>query len=342
MSRNMKNANKVFFSNILSMLDEDLAHQVPDCVRYISTSDEDKRWLKFLSIEYSFRMARDTFALLLNLEDNKYLCLINIRAIDEKLPPCLTTIPVNAGLITVLGAEGYLTSKVDRDRQLQIVDSVMYETSDIGYHGHQWSDIMNLFLPVHCYEINLDGVDADIQENKNVFYQILCQVMFEADAGNNPYTEKSKNVWEKIFYEAALSEINFKNLLMSFIALTWDISYLYLYQCLEDKFACEVVHPLLKRLNVDITELDLNRMLYDELSWQPRDLDGIERILNKCSNSKGVNLLQPLAGSENLSKYIYSLRNSIVHETKDTRIPLNDNLKWESVIEGILYLLLEV
>lgn len=234
-----------------------------------------------------------------------------------------------------------LTSKMDRERQLQILDKVMYDTTEVEYHGHYWNDIMDFFLPVHCYQINLNEVDVDIRENINVFYQILCQAMFEASAENNPYTKKSKNVWGKIFYEGSLSEINFKNLLMSYIALTWDITYLYLYQCLEDRFACEAVRPLLGRLNVDITESDLNTLLYEELSWQPRDLDGIEKILKKYPVAKGVSLLQELAGEENLSKYIYSLRNSIVHESKDARIPLNDNSTWENVIEGILYLLLE-
>lgn len=342
MSRNMIEANKAFFSNIQSMLDEDLAKQVLDSRRYIATNSEEKVWLQSLIIKYSFRMSRDSFALLLCLDHDDYLCLVNIGTIDGKLSPHLTEVSVNAGLITVLGAEGYLTSKVDRERQLSIYNSVMYETSNIKYHGHHWADIMNLFLPVCCYKINLDGEDFDIRENVNAFYQILCQAVFEADIGNNPYTEELKNAWAKIFYEGVLSKINYKNLLMSYIALTWDISYLYLYQCIEDKFACEAVRSLHKRLGVGISELDLNNILYEELTWQPKDIEGIEKIIDKCPNSRGVNLIQTVADKENLAKYIYKLRNSIVHETKDARIPLNDDHKWGKVIEGILYLLLEI
>ena len=343
MSRNMIEANKAFFSHIQSMLDEDLAKQVPDSIRYIATNDEEKTWLKSLAIKHSFRISKDAFALLLCFEHNNFLCLVNVGAIESKLPPRFTEVSVNAGVITVLGAEGYLTSKIDRARQLQIYDNVMYNTSeDAEYHGHHWTDIMNLFLPVYCYKLNLEGEDFDIREDTNAFYQILCQAVFEADAGNNPYTEQLKNVWEKIFYEGALSKINYKNILMSYIALTWDISYLYLYQCIEDKFACEAVRPLHTRLGLSISELDLSRVLYDELSWQPKDIEGIERIINKCPNTRGVDILQTVAGEEKLSKYIYSLRNSIVHETRDSKIPINDDPKWDKVIEGILYLLLEI
>ena len=83
-------------------------------------------------------------------------------------------------------------------------------------------------------------------------------------------------------------------------------------------------------------------MLYDELSWQPRDIDGIQSIINNCHDTKGVEILQMLAEGEDLPKYIYSIRNSIVHETKDARIPLTDDAKWENIIEGMLYLLLEI
>lgn len=342
MSRNMKESNIAFFSQIQSMLDKDLVGQILSSVRYIATNADEKVWLKSLAIKHSFRISKDAFALLLCLDQDDFLCLVNIGGADEKVPPRLTEISVNSGLITVLGAQGYLTFKADRTRQLQILNNVMYPTSNIGYHGHEWNDIMHLFPPVYCYKINSDGEDVDIRENTNAFYQILCQAMLETDSGNNPYAEKSRIAWEKIFYEGELSKINYKNLLMSYLALTWDISYLYLYQCLEDRFDCEAIRSLHKRLGVAISEIDLYRMLYDELSWQPRDIDGIQSIINNCHDTKGVEILQMLAEGEDLPKYIYSIRNSIVHETKDARIPLTDDAKWENIIEGMLYLLLEI
>ena len=46
MSRNMKEENIKFFCNICDSLDEELAERVPDCIRYISTNENDKEWLR--------------------------------------------------------------------------------------------------------------------------------------------------------------------------------------------------------------------------------------------------------------------------------------------------------
>lgn len=108
----MKKTNADCFANIQSLLDEDLAEKVPNCIRYICTTEEEKIWLKSLSIQYSYRFSRDSFALLLCLNQYNYLCLINIEEEDSKLPPYLEEIPVNAGLVTVLGAEKFLLYKI--------------------------------------------------------------------------------------------------------------------------------------------------------------------------------------------------------------------------------------
>ena len=46
MARNMKKTNADCFANIQSLLDEDLAEKVPNCIRYICTTEEEKIWLK--------------------------------------------------------------------------------------------------------------------------------------------------------------------------------------------------------------------------------------------------------------------------------------------------------
>lgn len=79
MSRNMITANSSFFKHVLSMMDEDVAEKVSSSKRYIATNDEDKNWLQNLNIGYSFRIARDAYALLLYLKSQDYLCLINIE-----------------------------------------------------------------------------------------------------------------------------------------------------------------------------------------------------------------------------------------------------------------------
>lgn len=341
----MIEANIRFFSNIISSLDDDLAKQVKDEARYVATDDSDKNWLKKVSIVFSFRFSRDTYALQLRLDDEDYLCLVNVIPPEKDPPLTLHEVSANPGLITVLGANGYLTPAIPRQRQLEILDGVLYDIDMIAadFNGYQWSDISKWFPPVLCYRIDLSSEDAEIQENRNLFYQILSQIAYEFRLHSNPFTKLSLDVWEKVIYEETVSRIEFKNLFLSFTALTWDISYLYLYQCLEDKFACEAVRGLYRRLDLSIGECELNKILYDELSWQPKDLDAIRKLIEGIGpTSPGRRFISDVADGESIEKYLYSLRNSVVHETRETRIPSDDNIKWEKVIAGMLYFLIEL
>ena len=84
-------------------------------------------------------------------------------------------------------------------------------------------------------------------------------------------------------------------------------------------------------------------MLYDELSWQPKDLDGIKKIIDKCPpESECIKILRSLSGEQSMEKYIYSMRNRIVHKTREAIIPLTDNETWDKAIAGMLYLLKEI
>lgn len=336
----MKEANASFFKKIQASLDSELAGRVSECVRYIATDDEEKTWLQHVRIKYSHRFSKNRYALLLVLGEEEYLCLININPCVGKLPEVLEEIPVNAGLATALGSEGLLTPKVNRILQEEIYDKVLYD-SDSSTEKYQWKDIERYFPSIYCYQINMDD-DIDIRENINAFYWVLTQVAIEFDMGNNPFSDISMNTWGKIIYEKELSSIQYKNLLLAYTALSWDISYLYLYQCLEDKFSYEAVQMLHSKLNIGITPIELSHMLYDELSWQPKDLDGIESIIRQCpQESVGIQYLKALRESEDqaLEKYIYKLRNRIVHETRESLIPLEDNESWEKAITGMLYLI---
>lgn len=343
MSRSMIESNTRFFENLALRLDEDLAIRVANSKRYIQTNGEEKEWLKFAALKFSFRFSRDVYALLLSFNSTAYLCLINMFVPYGATLNSITECTVNSGLVTLLGSEGYITPKLDRQRQQQILTYVLYDTSDMEYCGHSWDDIREYFPPIFCYEVQSVPELSDISDNQSVFYKLLSQVVHEFGLSNNPYSEISNGAWEKILYETDISKISFKNLLQAYTALSWDITYLYLYQCLEDKFTIESVYSLHKTLSLSISEQDFSRLLYDELSWQPRDVDSIEKIISRIgTNSKAVQIINEINVEGSPAKFIYRMRNCIVHETRDALLAQNENEKWEKVITGLLYLLIEI
>lgn len=92
MSRNMKEENIKFFRNICDSLDEEFAGRIPNCIRYISTNEDDKEWLKHVHINRLHRFAKNAYALLLEHGEKEYLCLINTSARIGKLPETLQEI----------------------------------------------------------------------------------------------------------------------------------------------------------------------------------------------------------------------------------------------------------
>lgn len=338
MSRSMIDANKKFFENIINSVGDDNVEYIAQCPRYISTDENSKSWLKNAKIKRIHRFSKSTCALLIE-HGEYYICTVNVNVVQAEIDGMVIE-PVNAGLATLLGSEGYLTNTFSVDTRAEIFDKVLYDTYDIHeYAGHNWEDIKGLFPSINCFRLkNMTQMDFD----RNAFYSQLCKIAYENELCNNPMSVISRNTWEKVFYESNES-LNYNHLLLAYTALSWDLTYLYLYQCLEDKFVEESVKKLNERLGVDLSEKELGHILYQELEWQPRDIESIERIIQGCSSeSIAIKLLTECANGEKLPKFVYSVRNEIVHETRDPMIGLDANDRWEKLITGMLNLIKDI
>lgn len=53
-------------------------------------------------------------------------------------------------------------------------------------------------------------------------------------------------------------------------------------------------------------------------------------------------MVRRIANDADTSRWIYSTRNSVVHETRDTFIPLDDDTKWNIAITCLIVLIIEL
>ena len=68
-----------------------------------------------------------------------------------------------------------------------------------------------------------------------------------------------------------------------------------------------------------------------------------KKIIDKCPpESECIKILRSHSGEQSMEKYIYSMRNRIVHKTREAIIPLTDNETWDKAIAGMLYFLKEI
>lgn len=103
----MIDANKKFFENIINSVGDDNVEYIAQCPRYISTDENSKSWLKNAKIKRIHRFSKSTCALLIE-HGEYYICTVNVNVVQAEIDGMVIE-PVNAGLATLLGSEGYLT-----------------------------------------------------------------------------------------------------------------------------------------------------------------------------------------------------------------------------------------
>ena len=346
MSRNMKDANQSFFNHIINSIPAEYSDfNIPNWVRSIKANVIGKAWLKNAVITRSFKFSKNSFAVLIYFEEAEYICLINATQQLKQPVENFELIEINSGVFTLLGSEGFLKINAGIDSS-EIIDKLLYDTSQLNgeYTGHELYDIEQYFYKLLLFKLNFNFPECYIKDNANLFYWVICNLLVQMRIlSSNAYNAKTIEAWERIIFEQSeLDRFNYKGLLLSYCALTWDITYLYLYQCLEDIFVKSAATSLYKKLKIEMPISNFSHLLYDELQWQPKDLDCIQSIVDKLDQtSEALVNIKLVSKDMDIAKWIYKMRNSIVHETRETLIAIDDDEQWNNAITGLIYLLIE-
>jgi len=343
MNRNMIQINEEFFDHAIRRCARD---DVIDCKRYISTDKEDKNWIKNLLEGKRFKFSRNSYAQLVELDDSEYICLINSKCEPPHHIENFEYIDVNPGLFTLLGSWDLLHF-ADGVHSSEIINEVLQDTEMIeGYTGHIYDEIRDKFVDILCYKVSMFESDVKANSDSRFFHWAVLNLILQLSVfHNNNYDAETLQVWDKLVYEQSFEKTNYRSVLLSYCAMTWDVSYLYLYQCLEDAFAENAVASLHSQLGLgleDVSLLELSGLLYEELQWQPRDKDAIKSLLKRVDATSDIYaIIKELANDMDPANWIYKTRNSIVHETRDLHIPFDDDVAWNLAITCLIKLSLE-
>ncbi|MFM8296427.1 MAG: hypothetical protein ACKN9E_18025 [Microcystaceae cyanobacterium] len=137
-------------------------------------------------------------------------------------------------------------------------------------------------------------------------------------------------------------KISYENLLYSFVSFSWKHCFLDIYRCLERLFSI----PKFKKIYNTIIEKkdllnfqDFATLCEEEISLKLREEETLEKLLNGEEK-----ITQRLERSESSYKFIYKLRNSIVHfrASQETIVPNDDDDRWNIIISVCLRLVLKL
>ncbi|PZV25524.1 MAG: hypothetical protein DCF12_14465 [Snowella sp.] len=175
------------------------------------------------------------------------------------------------------------------------------------------------------------------------------------------FDEKIVNLYIRLCVEEELG-LSYDNLLYSFLSFSWKHSFLDIYRCIERLFfipRTEVFYNAIcsKKINYSqISFIDFSKKLEESTGWKPNEQDSLEQLLEviEDGNLELFNKLQKIANfpyqesdknnkiTKITAKFIYTLRNNIVHFRPINEEKNYNDEEWNIIIEFCLEVVIDL
>lgn len=337
--RTMIDSNIDAFDFIIEQLRDRYGIEIDKAKRYLSTSGLEKNILRKTQILDVIPLLPSLTFLDVNYLDKRYLIVLGVDLNHANVDNThFDYFPTNSGIFTILLSEKLLpiSQNVDRDA---FVNEIMYQHMDEKYAGHDFSDLEKYFLPVSIFGLKKDSLLSD----KSVF-QIAVNILSD----NNQisvlnFQESVLKRYNRLSISKEL-KIPFELLLNSMLTSKFKFCFLELYRIIERLFPVTYLQEFHTKSKSPIQFSEFVSELENITSWKPKEDEALKKILEKNGTEKNkiiADLTKEKGFGENLSNYIYKLRNSIVHFRM-----LHDEIEhtfeeWNNLIHSILDLIEE-
>jgi hypothetical protein len=357
MPRSMKDANRYIFSALKDFIDDHpkfdrtVDYFGENYIRFIQTNDQndqEKEWLKKLRIITYKRLTSVLKFAIFEFDSKFYFISVSLNEQNIDLSSLeeygLLDFDNNSGIFTALIYGLKVGVKEDVD-PYKILDEVFYEIEENKKEGFEYIKIVDFFESIKIYQItkncpfvsdNLEFTEKDIYEI--LLFRLALLLLVKNDAVRIlKFSPETLECFIKLCEEGSM-KISYENLLYSFVSFSWKHCFLDIYRCLEKLFSI----PKLKNFYDTILEKkdllnfqDFATLCEEEISLKLREEETLEKLLNgeeKITNRLGIR--------ENSYKFIYKLRNSIVHfrASQETMVPNDDDDRWNIIINVCLRL----
>lgn len=365
MSRNMIEANQYIFARLKEFIDQqdddrEFQYYGAEYPRCIETNKEDKKWLKNLEIIVKKEISSRIRFAFFKYENSFYFVSVGIFSNDvnsdilEEYDRDNLGIP---GIITALIYE--LKIGVNKDSNfLLIYNDIFYPIEPKKIEKYNCDIVSKFFEPIKIYRMADDCalIDHKNFDDDNTLFRVslffLSILASDNVSGSNSikvldFETDTLKSFRRICLEGHIS-ISYENLFYSFVSFSWRHSFLDIYRCIERLFSV----PFWLKFYQDIynnsdTEKksfqDFMASLKENTGWKPIEENALGKLFEELSGST----YEPLKSvrenkSEKDFKFIYNLRNSIVHFGPDHKgINLNDQ-DWNTIIKVCLDIVREL
>ncbi|MDR3549084.1 MAG: hypothetical protein P4M11_12635 [Candidatus Pacebacteria bacterium] len=337
----MIDANKNVFSQLFDWAkraDRPLANA--EMVRWIHTTSDDRNWLKNLVVDDVFTFSPRVKTAIIQYAGLHYFIAVGFdTSVDDK--SVFTEIDINAGMFTALIQELAVPVRLFIN-PLKIIEDVSPSFQGIeNYDGHQLESIAGFFEPIIISEVNPNSPIMPNELIRMSFFWLLKN----QERITLPFSADTISEMERIVLTGART-IPFSNLVYGIQCSHWQHAFLEIYRCIERLFSFQIIEDLHKDLSLSISLLDFSEKIESVTGWRPLEQDAIRRLfglLPATARSLMEGVRNQVSGrEENISKWIYGLRNSVVHFRPVTKqLKLTDH-QWDEIFRAALLLVAQI
>ncbi len=328
MARTMKDANKCAFNKIINFI-ESRNEFVPDGVRYFFTNDVEKDWLKNLTQIRFYRHNTKQQIICVSLNEDNYVISIGFDFELDSNDEIFSSIELNAGIFTYILSETSIKLNDNIDLSQLVSFTYPFKSEDILYKGHDFKDFIEFFDVIKIFRINSDSVLNFHDAHQLTSYLVLksinsCLLL--------NYSIDTLNSFERIILNTS-SGVSFENILSAILSSSYKHCFLELYRNIEKLFPIIKLNCLYENVEASVDFMSFWNSVDDIIKWKPNEEGTLEFMLEKVS-PQTKKIIESIPDAESSTgKFIYKLRNAIVHyRLSSNKIDLSDD-NWNIIIQ---------
>ena len=339
MARNKIQANQYLFTQLSEHAKQsDRTLMDLHRARWIATNEIEKKWLEELNVTKCERLSSKLKAATIQFDDNNYFAVVGAES-ETQTDYVLKPLEINAGIFTALVE--VLEIPVRRSTSpLEIIETVLPQFQGCpDYSGHDLATIIGLFDPIEIFEID---------PNSPIMPDDLMRLCCFWSVSNKeriilPFSKATFEVVDRLLANGA-SSLPFANLVSSLHSAHWQHAFLEAYRCIERLFAFQIFEQLHRELAVSLPLLKFAERLETVTGWRPKEEDAIKELFGFLPSTaqlliEGVKNQVTGNSTEQTHRWIYKLRNSIVHFRAGTATVELSNEQWDEILRGTFCLI---
>lgn len=311
--RNMRTTNSEAFKLLIQDYEGRVDKTASTGIRYIKTNDSEKEWLQKLKIGDTQLLTQKITACVIDYNGEVYFALIGASIDTHVDPSLLLEVELNAGIITVLLSVGLLNINSSINL-LEFEENILSQHEADDYSGHSYDELLPFLQPVMLYKIPPKSV---FEWDCNIYR--ISTYIFSTETAELSLNYKTNTLNQFVLIASeGVQAVPYENIFNSMISVNWKYSFLELYRSIERLFPITDLQEFYKQSNISMPFLDFAAKIEDVLNWKPKEDDAIKKIFDNCREDLKIEIKAwavKVSGNKDTepSKYIYKLRNSIVH-----------------------------